>query len=75
MKQNTHTKKLTVKWPRVGFVECCTLDSFVHFGAIYIVCLFTSYASPRHFFLHFLLTYLFALGIDPLHFQAEGHKR
>ena len=28
--------------PHVGSGEYCTLDSFVDFGAIYIVCLFTS---------------------------------
>jgi len=29
--------------------EYCNLDSFVDFGTIYIVCLFTLYASPQSF--------------------------
>ena len=35
--------------------EYCTLDSFVDFGAVYIICLFTLYALPLIFFLRFFL--------------------
>jgi len=34
------------KLPCMGSREYCALDSFVGFVTVYIVCLFTSYASP-----------------------------
>ena len=33
-------------------------SSFVHFGTVYIVCLFTSYASSLIVLFHLFLTYL-----------------
>ena len=43
--------------PYAGSGEYCTLDSFVDFSRTYIICLFTSFASPLIFFLH-LFPYL-----------------
>jgi len=62
---------LLIYVPRAGSREYCTLDSF-DFVAIYIVCLFTSYAFPL---LHFFPYLSFPLRIDLLHFQARGRKR
>jgi len=52
--------------PRSGSEAQCTLDSIFDFGAMYIVCLFISYASPlillkflTFSFLMSSLTYLF----------------
>jgi len=54
-------------------VVYCALHSFVDFGAIYIVCLFT---SPLILF--FFLTFpciSFSYRTDPLRFHAGGRKR
>jgi len=42
-----------------GLWEYCTHDSFVDFGAVYIVCLFSSYAAPLILFFHFFLIFSF----------------
>jgi len=62
--------------PHAGSREYCSLDSFVDLGAIlvYIVCLFTSYASSLILFLHFFPYLSFSLRTDSLHFQAGGGK-
>ena len=64
--------------PRASSGEYCTLDSFINFSTMYIVCLFTSYISSLilfTFFLTYVLHYLsFSFRIDLLHFQAGGHK-
>jgi len=55
-----------------------TLDSFVDFGAMYIVCIICFPTYPFFFicFLTYLLPYSsFPSRIDPLCFQAGGHKR
>jgi len=53
-------------WAHAGSGEYCALDSFVDFGAVYIVCLFTSYTS---------LLILFSRRIGPLYFLVGGCKR
>jgi len=71
---------LTV-WCRAGIKgpmqagEYCTLDSFVDYDTIHIICLFTSYtSSPVPFYS--LFTYLpLPLRTDLLCFQAGGHTR
>jgi len=59
--------------------EYCALDSFADFGAIYIVSLFTSYASPLVLFssLFSLLIYslIFSFHNRPALFQAGGQNR
>jgi len=60
--------------PGASSGEYCTLDLFVDFGTLYIVSLFTLYASPL--VLSSLFPHLsFLLTIAPLHFQPEDHKR
>jgi len=63
-----------------GCGPLCALDSIFDFGAIYIFCLFISYAYPLILFFHFFLTYLlpylyFPLRTDLLRFQAGCRKR
>ena len=50
---NVHT--FVYLQPPCGLWEYCVLDSFVDFGAVYIICLFTSYASPLILLLHVFL--------------------
>jgi len=89
-----YENKLFVKHVVLLLLYCCcpvhpvlapgsnaALHPFIDFGAMYIVCLFTSFASPLrpmlfHFFLTYLLVYLsFAWRIDPLHFKAGDCNR
>jgi len=56
--------------PHADFGEYCALDLFVDFSTAYIVCLFTSYASPLVLFASLFLYLSFHLRIDTLHFQA-----
>jgi len=56
-----------------GLQEYCTLDSFVNFGAICIICLFTSYASPLILFSSLFSLLIFSF--ENTEHQAGGHKR
>jgi len=58
-----------------GVCEYCALDSFDDFCTVYVVRMFTSYASPLILFLHLFPYFSFPLRIDPLRFQARGRKR
>jgi len=51
--------KDTVRFLRVGFRKYGSLESFVDFGAMYIVALFYRLLSHLSFFLHFFLICLF----------------
>jgi len=61
----------------MGSREYCALDSLVYFGAVYIICLFTSHVSPLILFSSPFPYLSFPLGyrVDPLDFQAVGCKR
>ena len=55
VRQETFGTSLVVVYSCIpcGLQEYCIVDSFVDFGAICIICLFTSYASPLVLFLYF----------------------
>jgi len=60
---------------RAGSGALCVLDSLFDFNAIYIVCLFISYAFPLILFSSLFPYLSFPLRIDPLCFQARCCKR
>ena len=77
---NIYAKNCRNRTVCVKIIASCKGWMFFLRHSVYIICLFTSYASHLSFFLHFFLTYLlpylsFPLRILPLCFQAGRHKR